>query len=187
MRKRILGVSVLAATLVVGLLAAPSWGASGLTVPAPPRAIEGVDSPEQPPANGFCLDINRDRRYTCIGRLKPRSEDECNVIFHVGPLLAVTDCNPSSPRRLRLRDVAGPAAAPAAVTGASAQEKQSAAEGPFGSGFCINANRDDTYTCVLRKKPFQERSCTPILSINNLVTYTDCGGSPSPEKRSLRK
>jgi hypothetical protein len=185
MRKRILGVSVLAATLVVGLLAAPSWGASDLRAPAPPRAIEGVAQPEQPPPNGFCLDINRDRRYICLGRLKPRSEDECNVIFHVGPVVALTDCNPSSPRRLRLRDVAGPAAAPAAVSGASAQEKQSV-EGPFGSGFCINVNRDDTYTCVLRKKPFQEPSCTPIFSVDNLVTYTDCGGAPARTKRSLR-
>jgi hypothetical protein len=186
MRKRILGVSVLAAMLVVGLLAAPSWGASGLRAPAPPRAIEGVESPEQPPAGGFCIDINRDRRYTCIGRLKPRNEDSCNVILHVGFLVALTDCNPSSPRRLRLRDVAGPAAAPAAVTGASSQEKESAAEGPVGSGFCLNVNRDSTYTCVLRTKPFQEPSCTTIFGIGGLVVYTDCGGGGG-EKTSLRK
>ncbi len=184
MRKRILGISVMTAALVAGLLAVPGWAASGLKAPAAPRADASAEQPEPPPPGGFCVDVDRDRRYVCVGRLKPASEPQCRTLLRLGTLVSYTQCGPPSRDRIGPLDVAGPAAAPAATAGVSSQEKQTAAEGPIGNGFCVNVNRDDTWTCVLRNKPAREPSCTTTVGIPGVLVHTECG--PQPEKRSLR-
>lgn len=185
MRKRIVGISVMTAALVAGLLAAPTWAASGLKAPAPPRADAVAEQPEPPPPGGFCVDIDRDRRYLCVGRLKPAREDQCRTLVRLGTLLVYTQCGPRPERRVP--GLSGPRSAPAVagVSAQSAQEKQTAAEGPIGNGFCINPNRDDTWTCVLRNKPRAQPSCTTVIGIPGVLVHTDC--SPNgPSKRSLR-
>jgi hypothetical protein len=179
MRKRILGVSVMTVALVAGLLAVP---ALAVKAPAPPRADAAAEQPEPPPPGGFCVDIDRDRKYLCVGRLRPARDEDCRVLVHLGTLVAYTQCGPRAERRVP--GLSGPRSAPA-VAGVSAQEKQAAAEGPLGNGFCVNPNRDDTWTCVLRNKPRAEPDCTTVIGIPGVLVHTDC--SPNgPSKRSLR-
>jgi hypothetical protein len=109
--RRLVVLTAVTGTLVLGVTASAGWGASGMKYPSPPRAkaavatvqdqvVANAPAQEAPaaaeaPQDGFCLNIDRDSRWLCLLRQEPRSPfagDDCRTLFRLDGLVSYVDC-----------------------------------------------------------------------------------------------
>ncbi len=109
--RKLIFVTAMTGTLVLGVTAGVGWGASATKFPAPPRAKavvatvqdqavatapaqEAQRAPEAP-RDGFCLNIDRDSKWLCVLRQEPRSPfagEDCITLFRLDGLVSYVDC-----------------------------------------------------------------------------------------------